>query len=197
MSPASTGPAAQINSHGCVIAALLCCLQLKRLSAAVSFGGGRSQLLEEGSLPRDLLESPQSCVIDVTTGSSQALLPSSTTEWAKSVQNIVQRFAQTPVFFQKNHWVCFGNLLVNAVIEHLKLLSPWHRKCLRVITESEIGLAAIYASCDQYCNPSNLTVDSRGWPHRKAPIAVLSLFFYNVSLLSTFFFDLFLSLFLV
>lgn len=76
------------------IAALLCCLQLKRLSAAVSFGGGRSQLLEEGSLPRQLLECPQSCVIDLTTASSQALLPPSTTEWAKSVKNIVQRSAQ-------------------------------------------------------------------------------------------------------
>uniref|UniRef100_A0A674PMN2 Nibrin n=1 Tax=Takifugu rubripes TaxID=31033 RepID=A0A674PMN2_TAKRU len=98
--------------------------QLKRLSAAVSFGGGRSQLLEEGSLPRHLLESPQSCVIDVTTGSSQALLPPSTTEWAKSVRNIV------------------------------------HRKGLRVITESEIGLAAIYASCGQHCNPSQLAANS-------------------------------------
>lgn len=77
-----------------VIAAPLYCLQLKRLSAAVSFGGGRSQLLEEGSLPRQLLESPQSCVIDLTSGSSQALLPPSTTEWAKSVKNIVHRSAQ-------------------------------------------------------------------------------------------------------
>lgn len=77
-----------------LIAALLYCLQLKRLSAAVGFGGGRSLLLEEGSLPRELLECPQSCVIDVTTGSSQALVPSSTTEWMKSVKNVVQRSAQ-------------------------------------------------------------------------------------------------------
>ncbi|XP_029361110.1 nibrin [Echeneis naucrates] len=100
--------------------------QLKRLSAAVSFGQGRSQLLEEGSLPRDLLESPQSCVIDVTTGSSQTLLPSSTKEWANSVKDIVQR------------------------------------KGFRVITESEIGLAAIHASCDTYCNPRSQTPDSGG-----------------------------------
>ncbi|XP_039974775.1 nibrin [Xiphias gladius] len=98
--------------------------QLKRLSGAVSFGRGKIQLLEEGSLPRDLLESPQSCVVDVTTGSSQTLLSSSSTEWANSVKNIVQR------------------------------------KGLRVITESEIGLAAIFASCDKYCNPSNLMPDS-------------------------------------
>ncbi|TMS11406.1 Nibrin [Larimichthys crocea] len=102
--------------------------QLKRLSAAVGFGGGRSQLLEEGSLPRDVLESPQSCVIDATTGSSQPLLSSSTTEWANTVKNIVQR------------------------------------KGLRVIAESEIGLAAIYASCDQYCNPSRLITDSESVP---------------------------------
>lgn len=74
-----------------LIAAILSRLQLKRLSAAVAFGGGGSLLLEEGSLPRQLLESPQSCVIDVTTGSSQAAVPSSSTEWAKSVKNIVQR----------------------------------------------------------------------------------------------------------
>lgn len=98
--------------------------QLKRLSAAVSFGGGSSRLLEEGSLPRDLLESPHSCLVDVTTGSSQGLLPPSATEWTNSMKNII------------------------------------HRKGLRVITESEIGLAAIYASCDKYCNPSCLIVDS-------------------------------------
>ncbi|XP_032415014.1 nibrin isoform X2 [Xiphophorus hellerii] len=98
--------------------------QLKRLGTAVSFGGGSSRLLEEGSLPRDLLESPHSCVVEVTTGSSQTLLPPSATEWANSVKSII------------------------------------HRKGLRVITESEIGLAAIYASCEKYCNPSCLIIDS-------------------------------------
>ncbi|XP_075965409.1 nibrin [Anarhichas minor] len=106
--------------------------QLKRLSTAVHFGGGKSQLLEEGSLPRDLLESPQSCVVNVMTGNSQTLLPSSTTEWANSVKNIVLRNG------------------------------------LRVIPESEIGLAAIYASCDRYCNPSSPTPDAESAP-RVAP----------------------------
>lgn len=92
--------------------------QLKRLSAAVGFGGGRCNLLKEGSLPRDLLESAQSCVVDITTGSSQTLLSPSATEWVNSVKNIVER------------------------------------KGLRVITESEIGLAAIYASCEKHCNTS-------------------------------------------
>ncbi|XP_059194334.1 nibrin isoform X2 [Centropristis striata] len=113
--------------------------QLRRLTAAVSFGGGRSQQLEEGSLPRDLLESPQSCVIDVSTGSTQSLLPSTATEWANSVKNIVQR------------------------------------KSLRVITESEIGLAAIYASCDKYCNPSCLTPDSESAPKVEPRIPSASL----------------------
>ncbi|XP_068180695.1 nibrin isoform X2 [Antennarius striatus] len=113
--------------------------QLKRLSAAVSFGGGRSQLLEEGSVPEELLGSPQSCVIDVTSGSSQALLPSSTVEWAKSVKNIVQR------------------------------------KGLRIITESEIGLAAIYASCDHYCNPSSLIPHSELGPKMNSRIPSASL----------------------
>ncbi|XP_061572820.1 nibrin [Cololabis saira] len=91
--------------------------QLKRLSAAVTFGGGKSELLEEESLPRNLLESPHSCVVDVAAGSSQ--VPSAPlSEWANSVRSIIQR------------------------------------KGRRVIVESEIGLAAIYASCDKYCNPS-------------------------------------------
>ncbi|XP_068998908.1 nibrin isoform X1 [Embiotoca jacksoni] len=113
--------------------------QLKRLSAAVSFGGGSSQLLEEGSLPRDLLESQLSCVIDATAGASQTLLPGSTTEWANSVKSIVQR------------------------------------KGLRVVTESEIGLAAIYASCDKYCNPSSVTPDSESAPKVKTRIPSASL----------------------
>ncbi|XP_074538980.1 nibrin [Halichoeres trimaculatus] len=114
--------------------------QVKRLSAAVGFGGGKSQLLEEGLLPRDLLQSPQSCVVDATTGSSQTLLCSSAVEWANSVKNIVQRNG------------------------------------LRLITESEIGLAAISASCDSYCNPSSPILDSESAPKiaPKIPSASLS-----------------------
>nr|XP_057940096.1 nibrin isoform X2 [Doryrhamphus excisus] len=98
--------------------------QLKRLSTAISFGGGTSQLLEEGSLPSDLLESPRTCVVDVSTGSSQPVLPPSTTGWHDSVKNIIER------------------------------------KRLRVITESEIGLAAIYATCSKYCNPTSSMTDT-------------------------------------
>lgn len=46
------------------------------------------------------------------------------------------------------------------------VLFHWHRKGFRVITESEIGLAAIYASCNKYCNPSSLISDSGVWPDR-------------------------------
>ncbi|XP_054638188.1 nibrin [Dunckerocampus dactyliophorus] len=112
--------------------------QLKRLSTAVSFGGGTSQLLEEGSLPCDLLESPKSCVVEVTTGSSQPVLPHSTTGWHDSVKSIVER------------------------------------KCLRVITESEIGLAAIYASCCKYCNPASLITDTVPKVKPRIPSASLS-----------------------
>ncbi|KAG7242246.1 hypothetical protein INR49_024292 [Caranx melampygus] len=93
-----------------------------------------------GGLPaRGLLESPKSCVVDVSTGSSQALLPPSTTEWANSVKNIVER------------------------------------KGLRIITESEIGLAAIYASCDKYCNPARQMADSESGPNMKPRIPSASL----------------------
>ncbi|XP_061737920.1 nibrin [Nerophis ophidion] len=112
--------------------------QLKRLSTVISFGGGSSQLLEEGSLPCDLLESSRSCVIDFSAGSSQPMLPSSTTVWHDSIKNIIQS------------------------------------KCLRVITESEIGLAAIYASCEKYCNPSSSIIDSVTKVEPRIPSASLS-----------------------
>ncbi|TTB12807.1 Nibrin [Bagarius yarrelli] len=66
-------------------------LFMKRLSQAVSFGGGRSQLLEEGSMPVSLLESTGTCVVDITTGSSQTLMPSNTNNWATSVSLILHR----------------------------------------------------------------------------------------------------------
>lgn len=112
--------------------------QLKRLSAAVSFGGGRCRLLEEGSLPRDVLESAQTCVVDAATGSSQPVLSSSAVEWVKSVKSIVEK------------------------------------KGLRVITESEIGLAAIHASCEKHCNSSHLA-DGESVPKVKARIPSASL----------------------
>ncbi|XP_019747741.1 nibrin isoform X2 [Hippocampus comes] len=112
--------------------------QFKRLSASVTFGGGTSQLLEEGTLPRDLLESPQSCVVDFTAGNSQPSLPASTTGWHNSLKHIIQR------------------------------------KGLRVITESEIGLAAIYTSRDMYCNPSSLTTDAETKKSPRIPSASLS-----------------------
>ncbi|XP_067093720.1 nibrin isoform X2 [Osmerus mordax] len=112
--------------------------QLKRLSSAVTFGGGRSHLLEEGKLPVSLLESPWSCVVDIVTGNSQAISPS-TRKWADSVGQILQK------------------------------------KGFRFITESEIGLAAIYVSCEKYCNPSNEMGDSDSMRVRRViPRASLS-----------------------
>ncbi|KAL6489358.1 hypothetical protein MHYP_G00030990 [Metynnis hypsauchen] len=112
--------------------------QMKRLSQAITCGGGRSQLLEEGSLPVSLLESAGTCVIDVGTGSSQALIPSTTKKWMDSVGQVL------------------------------------HRNGLRLITESEIGLAAIYISNQTYCNPCS-SMDSESVRMRSAiPAATLT-----------------------
>ncbi|XP_031432294.1 nibrin [Clupea harengus] len=91
--------------------------QMKRLSQAVTCGGGQSQLLEEGSVPVSLLETSGSCVIDMASGSSQTLISTSTRKWIDAVDLVL------------------------------------HRRGLRWITESEIGLAAIYVSNSTYCNP--------------------------------------------
>ncbi|KAJ8353942.1 hypothetical protein SKAU_G00215090 [Synaphobranchus kaupii] len=64
--------------------------QQKRLSSVVAFGGGRSQLLEEGSLPLSVLESSGNCVVDMATGNSQALL-STTAKWSDSVAAALRR----------------------------------------------------------------------------------------------------------
>uniref|UniRef100_A0AAZ3PJ28 FHA domain-containing protein n=1 Tax=Oncorhynchus tshawytscha TaxID=74940 RepID=A0AAZ3PJ28_ONCTS len=56
-----------------------------------------SLLLEEGSVPVSLLESPLSCVIGMATGKSQELLPHSTKKWADSVGRILQRYTHCSI----------------------------------------------------------------------------------------------------
>lgn len=53
--------------------------------------------------------------------------------------------------------------LLCSKLKHF-FFSPTHRKGLRVVPESEVGLATIYASCDQYCNPSNQFSDTGDYP---------------------------------
>ncbi|XP_073702933.1 nibrin [Garra rufa] len=65
--------------------------QMKRLSQSVSFGGGVSQLLDEGSLPVSLLESSSTCVIDMTSGNSQAVIPPASKKLVDSVAQILRR----------------------------------------------------------------------------------------------------------
>ncbi|KAL0172124.1 hypothetical protein M9458_032435, partial [Cirrhinus mrigala] len=62
---------------------------MKRLSQAVSCGGGVSQLLDEGSLPVSLLESSSTCVIDMTSGNSQAVIPPASKKLVDSVTQIL------------------------------------------------------------------------------------------------------------
>ncbi|XP_050987634.1 LOW QUALITY PROTEIN: nibrin [Labeo rohita] len=65
--------------------------QMKRLSQAVSCGGGVSQLFDEGSLPISLLESSSTCVIDLTSGNSQAVIPPASKKLVDSVTQILHR----------------------------------------------------------------------------------------------------------
>ncbi|XP_022529955.2 nibrin [Astyanax mexicanus] len=65
--------------------------QMKRLSQAITCGGGVTQLLEEGSLPLPLLQSTGTCVIDVGAGASQALVPPATKKWVDSVGQVLHR----------------------------------------------------------------------------------------------------------
>ncbi|KAJ8288448.1 hypothetical protein COCON_G00011070 [Conger conger] len=111
--------------------------QQKRLNSVVDFGGGRSQLLEEGSLPLPTLESSGSCVVDMVTGNSQALLPTAA-KWNDSVAAVLRR------------------------------------KGLRLIAESEIGLATIYISTDMYCNPLSKMESETARRRPSIPTATLS-----------------------
>ncbi|KTF87120.1 hypothetical protein cypCar_00032040 [Cyprinus carpio] len=65
--------------------------RMKRLSQAVSCGGGVSQLLDQGSLPISLLESSSTCVVDITSGNSQAVIPPASKKWVDSVAQILHR----------------------------------------------------------------------------------------------------------
>ncbi|RXN05434.1 protein FAM189B-like isoform X2 [Labeo rohita] len=66
-------------------------IKMKRLSQAVSCGGGVSQLFDEGSLPISLLESSSTCVIDLTSGNSQAVIPPASKKLVDSVTQILHR----------------------------------------------------------------------------------------------------------
>ncbi|XDV40199.1 hypothetical protein PO909_009326 [Leuciscus waleckii] len=65
--------------------------QMKRLSLAVSCGGGVFRLLDEGSLPVSLLESSSTCVVDMISGNSQAVIPPNSKKWMDSVAQILNR----------------------------------------------------------------------------------------------------------
>ncbi|KAG1947646.1 nibrin [Pimephales promelas] len=65
--------------------------QMKRLSLAVSCGGGMFRLLDEGSLPVSLLESSSTCVVDMISGNSQVVIPPNSKKWVDSVAQILHR----------------------------------------------------------------------------------------------------------
>uniref|UniRef100_UPI00398F1DD4 nibrin isoform X2 n=1 Tax=Pristiophorus japonicus TaxID=55135 RepID=UPI00398F1DD4 len=64
--------------------------QHKRLSSALTFGGGDAKLLENNISNTSLLEAPGSCVIDVQASDSQTM-SNSTEKWIESVMRTLQR----------------------------------------------------------------------------------------------------------
>ncbi|XP_062395134.1 nibrin [Sardina pilchardus] len=99
--------------------------QMKRLNQAVSYGGGRSQLLEEGSVPVSLLESPGSCVIDMTVGSSQTLISASSRKWIDAVGQVLHR--------RGNRWILESEIGLAAIYANN---STYCNPCSPTATES-------------------------------------------------------------
>ncbi|XP_032876053.1 nibrin isoform X2 [Amblyraja radiata] len=90
--------------------------QYKRLSTAITFGGGEAKVLESSGSNISSIEATGSCIVEVGVSDSQNL-SNATEKWIESVMRTLQR------------------------------------KELRAIPEAEIGLAVIYNSTDNYCNP--------------------------------------------
>ncbi|KAJ1192964.1 hypothetical protein NDU88_002270 [Pleurodeles waltl] len=65
--------------------------QHKKLSPAVSLGGGEAKLLHQGSKDISLLDIPGTCVIDAGYASSQLLVCEPTKEWCDSITAALQR----------------------------------------------------------------------------------------------------------
>uniref|UniRef100_H3AIA2 Nibrin n=1 Tax=Latimeria chalumnae TaxID=7897 RepID=H3AIA2_LATCH len=64
--------------------------QHKRLSPAVTLGGGQVKLVAECSKIESLLESTGNCILDVGTSNSQASISSSTKKWIESIITSLQ-----------------------------------------------------------------------------------------------------------
>lgn len=90
--------------------------QYKRLSTAITFGGGEAKVLGSSGSNISSIEATGSCIVEVGVSDSQNL-SNATEKWIESVMRTLQR------------------------------------KELRAIPEAEIGLAVIYNSTDNYCNP--------------------------------------------
>uniref|UniRef100_A0A8C5PT90 Nibrin n=1 Tax=Leptobrachium leishanense TaxID=445787 RepID=A0A8C5PT90_9ANUR len=65
--------------------------QLKKLSPAVTLGGGEAKLLKEDFNDQSVLENPKACVIDIGTTDSQLSLSDPTQSWTCSVFDVLQR----------------------------------------------------------------------------------------------------------
>ncbi|XP_051016531.1 nibrin [Acomys russatus] len=92
--------------------------QHKKLSSAITFGGGEARLIaEENEEEESFFSAPGTCVIDIGITNTQITITDSQKKWIHLIMDMLQRHG------------------------------------LRPIPEAEIGLAVIFMTTENYCNP--------------------------------------------
>ncbi|XP_074242998.1 nibrin isoform X3 [Saimiri boliviensis] len=108
--------------------------QHKKLSSAVVLGGGKARLItEENEEEHDVFLAPGTCVVDIGITNSQILIPDSQKKWIQSILDMLQSLQL---------WVARPYSAAQGT-----------RQGLRPIPEAEIGLAVIFMTTKNYCDP--------------------------------------------
>ncbi|TRZ00069.1 hypothetical protein DNTS_025733 [Danionella cerebrum] len=113
--------------------------EMKRLSQAVFCGGGVSQLLEEGSLPISLLESSSSCVVDLTLGSSQAVISPPSKKWLDSLGQVLHSlFAMVLEPVKMKPGIAAATLSQNNIVDETAL-APASQNTTAYVLNTELS----------------------------------------------------------